>query len=175
MRSRRTLIIVDVQYDFLQNGSLAVPGADHGYVEDIESIRHQFDQVILTADHHPEHHSSFSVFPPHCVAGTHGAELAVARGDYLLLKGEQQEKDEFSAFIDGQNIEKITGEEVYVLGLAGDYCVKQTLLDLLEFAPDKRYFAITDLIKSVDGTEYGPLDYFDGKVTFITSDDSHLR
>lgn len=165
----RTLVIVDVQYDFLQGGSLAVGGADASYVAAIEAIRPLFDQIVLTADNHPKNHVSFSIFPPHCVAHTHGAQLAVSPGDLLLLKGEQLEKDEFSAFSEGENVDKIEGKEIYVLGLAGDYCVKQTILDLLQYAPKKRIFAITDLIHSVDGTEYVKNDPFNGKVTFITS------
>ena len=85
------------------------------------------------------------------------------------MKGKELEKDEFSAFTGGRDIGKIVGDEVYVLGLAGDFCVKQTLLDLLEYAPQKKLYAIKDLIHSVDGTEYGPTDPFDGKVDFITS------
>jgi nicotinamidase/pyrazinamidase len=168
---KRTLVIVDVQYDFLEGGSLAVKGADASYVKAVEAIRDLFDQVILTADNHPDHHVSFSVFPPHCIAGTHGAELAVASGDMLLLKGERLEEDEFSAFTEGRNVERIVGEEVYVVGLAGDYCVKQTLLDLLQFVPEKRLFAITDLIHAVDGSVYGPTDHFDQKVRFVQSDE----
>ena len=85
--------------------------------------------------------------------------------------GERLEKDEFSAFSGGQHVQNIIGDEVYVLGLAGDYCVKQTLLDLLEYVPQKTLYAITDLIYSVDGTHYGPIDYFDGKVIFVESKD----
>jgi nicotinamidase/pyrazinamidase len=168
---KRTAVIVDVQYDFLAGGSLAVPGADKDYVQAVERVRSRFDQVILTADRHPEGHVSFSVFPPHCVAGTRGAELAIATDDsVVLLKGRSLERDEFSAFSEGKNVDSIVGDEIYVFGLAGDYCVKQTLLDLLEAFPEKRLFAVTDLIYSVDGTRYGPVDYFDGAVTFITSD-----
>ncbi len=171
MNTTRTLIIVDIQYDFLEGGSLAVPGADQSYVDAVESIRPLFDQVILTADHHPANHVSFSVFPPHCVAGTPGAELALSPGDVLLLKGKAVIEDEFSAFIEGRDIRKVTGDEIYVLGLAGDYCVKQTLLDLLKYLPDRKLFAVTDLIRSVDGSEYGAVDYFDGHVSFVTSED----
>ena len=167
---KKTLIIVDLQYDFLEGGALEVKGADTEYADRIERIRPLFDQVILTADHHPTEHISFSTFPPHCIKGTHGAEIAVAKGDAILLKGQDIDKEEFSAFVDGQNIEMITGEEVYVLGLAGDYCVKQTLLDLLQYIPNKKLFAIVDLIYSVDGTSYHQVHYFDGKVEFITSD-----
>lgn len=166
---KRTLIIVDLQYDFMEGGALAVKGADTEYVKRIEQIRPLFDQVILTADNHPADHISFSTFPPHCIASTHGAEIAVGKGDELLLKGEDRDKEEFSAFDDGKNIEIITGSEVYVLGLAGDYCVKQTLLDLLEYAKEKKLYAIKDLIYSVDGSSYNNTDYFDGKVVFIHS------
>ena len=167
---KKTLIIVDLQYDFMEGGSLAVAGADEDYVKRIEKIRPFFDQVILTADHHPPKHVSFTTFPPHCVVGTHGSELAVATGDVLLLKGKEVDKEEFSAFGEGKNIEKIEGDAVYVLGLAGDYCVRQTLLDLLTYTPNKKLFAIIDLIYSVDGTHYSELDYFGGKVTFVTSE-----
>ena len=167
MRTPRTLVIVDLQYDFLTGGKLAVPGADSGYVQDIESIRYLFDQVILTADHHPEHHVSFTIFPPHCIAGTHGSELAVAPGDLLLLKGQDISEDEFSAFAGGRNIEKIRGKEVYVCGLAGDYCVKETLFDLIEYVLDRLLFALTDLIRNVDGTEFSSIDHFNGKVVYM--------
>lgn len=168
---KKTLIIVDVQNDFLAGGALAVDeAADSLYVQKIEEIRGLFDQVILTADAHPENHISFGQFPVHCVRGTKGAELAVKAGDKLLLKGQQEDYEEFSPLIDGRDVELIEGDEVYVLGLAGDYCVKDTLLDLIKYAPEKKLFAIVDLIYSVDGSKYGPLDHFGGKVNFITSD-----
>jgi nicotinamidase/pyrazinamidase len=167
---KRTLVIVDLQYDFLEGGSLAVKGANTDYVDRVEKIRPFFEQVILTADYHPKDHISFITFPPHCVEGTHGADVAVAKGDELLLKGEDVARDEFSAFGNGKNIDNIIGDEVYVLGLAGDICVKETLIDLLQFSPTKKLFAIVDLIYSVDGTSYHQVDYFDGKVEFITSD-----
>ncbi|MFA5467537.1 MAG: isochorismatase family protein [Sphaerochaetaceae bacterium] len=170
---KRTLIIVDVQNDFLEGGALGVEGATSDYVAQIEAIRPYFDQVILSADNHPENHISFTTFAPHCVKGTHGALVAVTPGDRLLLKGERFDKEEFSPFEGGKNVEVITGEEVYVLGLAGDYCVKQSLLDLLEYAPAKKLFAITDLIYSIDKKSYDDIDYFNGRVTFIKSDQLH--
>ena len=168
---KKTLIIVDVQYDFLEGGALPVAGADAAYVSAVERIRPFFHQEILTADNHPQEHVSFGTFPPHCIAGTLGAELAIEPGQTILLKGESPDADEFSAFSGGKNCSKIIGDEVYVIGLAGDYCVKQTLSDLLEFLPGKKLFAVTDLIKSVDGSEYGKIDYFSGKVHFTTSSD----
>ena len=166
---KRTLIIVDVQNDFLEGGALAVAGADQSYVEAVEAIRDHFDQVLLTADNHPPNHISFEIFPPHCVAGTRGAKVAVEEGDGLLLKGEEQGEEEFSPFQGGKNVERIRGDEVYVIGLAGDYCVKQSLLDLLKYAPDKTLYAIVDLIYSIDKRSYDEVDYFDGRVKFIKS------
>jgi hypothetical protein len=103
------------------------------------------------------------------VKGTDGARLAVAKEGMLLLKGENREVEEFSAFIEGKNASVIAGDEVYVVGLAGDYCVKQTLSDLLIHTPEKKLYAIVDLIRSVDGTSYRDVDYFGGKVRFIES------
>jgi nicotinamidase/pyrazinamidase len=166
---KKSLIIVDVQNDFLEGGALAVPGANKEYVAAVEKIRDKFDQVILTADWHPENHVSFGEFPPHCIANQFGSKPAVAEGDVLLKKGQEVDKEEFSSFGNGLHVDEIEGDEVYVIGLAGDYCVKQTLLDLLQFAPEKKLYAITDLIYSIDGTTYGPTDYFDKKVEFVTS------
>jgi nicotinamidase/pyrazinamidase len=167
---KKTLIIVDVQNDFLAGGALAVDTAGEEFVKKIESIRPLFDQVLLTADDHPVDHISFSDFPPHCVAGTKGAELAVEIGDdKVLYKGRDKNEEEFSPFGDGKRIEYIEGDEIYVVGLAGDFCVKQSLLDLLQYLPSKKYYAITDLIQSVDKTTYNPLDHFNKQVTFVTS------
>lgn len=166
---KKTLLIVDVQNDFLEGGALAVEGANRSYVEAVEAIMDHFDQVVLTADNHPPNHTSFETFPPHCVAGTYGAKVAVEGGDALLLKGEVVNQEEFSPFEGGKNVEKIVGDEVYVIGLAGDYCVKQSLLDLLKYAPSKRLYAIVDLIYSIDKRTYDEVDYFDGRVKFIKS------
>jgi nicotinamidase/pyrazinamidase len=53
------LIIVDLQNDFLQGGSLAVKGANE-IIEGVNKFRKNFDHVILTQDHHPEDHISFN-------------------------------------------------------------------------------------------------------------------
>lgn len=170
---KKTLIIVDVQNDFLKGGALAVDTADENFVKEVDAIRDKFDQVIFTADAHPENHISFSDFPPHCVKGTFGGEVAltIKEGDILIEKGKDAEVEEFSPFVGGRDVDKVEGDEVYVLGLAGDYCVKASLEDLLNYRPEKKYFAIKDLIYSVDKSKYGPVDHFDGKVTFINSNE----
>ncbi|WP_426996215.1 isochorismatase family protein [Pseudarthrobacter sp. N5] len=81
----RALIIVDVQNDFCEGGTLAVAGgaAVAGAISEYVDSQHiQFDHIIATQDWHIDPGTHFSEtpdftesWPPHCVAGTRGAEL----------------------------------------------------------------------------------------------------
>ncbi|MDV8146382.1 isochorismatase family protein [Arthrobacter sp. B10-11] len=81
----RALIIVDVQNDFCEGGSLAVKGGAEvaaAISEYVDAHHGQFDHIVATQDWHIEPGPHFSEnpdfvdsWPPHCVAGTPGAEL----------------------------------------------------------------------------------------------------
>jgi nicotinamidase/pyrazinamidase len=81
----RALIIVDVQNDFCEGGSLAVKGGADvagAISEYVDAYHGQFDHIVATQDWHIEPGAHFSEapdfidsWPPHCVAGTPGAEL----------------------------------------------------------------------------------------------------
>ncbi|BCW19589.1 isochorismatase family protein [Pseudarthrobacter enclensis] len=81
----RALIIVDVQNDFCEGGSLAVEGgaAVAGAISEyIDAHHNEFDHIVATQDWHIDPGGHFSdhpdfkdSWPPHCVAGTRGAEL----------------------------------------------------------------------------------------------------
>jgi nicotinamidase/pyrazinamidase len=81
----RALIIVDVQNDFCEGGSLAVPGGAKvaaAISEYVDAHHLQFDHIVATQDWHIDPGAHFSEtpdfkdsWPPHCVAGTKGAEL----------------------------------------------------------------------------------------------------
>lgn len=81
----RALIIVDVQNDFCEGGSLAVKGGAEvaGAISEYVDAHHgQFDHIVATQDWHIEPGGHFAenpdfidTWPPHCVAGTRGAEL----------------------------------------------------------------------------------------------------
>ncbi|MEK0156079.1 isochorismatase family protein [Arthrobacter oryzae] len=81
----RALIIVDVQNDFCEGGSLAVKGGAEvaaAISEYVDAHHGQFDHIVATQDWHIEPGTHFSEnpdfvdsWPPHCVAGTPGAEL----------------------------------------------------------------------------------------------------
>ena len=136
------LLIIDYQKDFAApDGALSVAGG-----EDIaERINHLakaggYDLVVATRDWHPPHHNSFTerggIWPVHCVQGTPGAELHPAlereEVDIVFDKGTNQETDGYSAFetdelgnlLRDRGIDKLT-----VVGLATDYCVKNTAID----------------------------------------------
>ncbi len=140
----RALIIVDLQYDFMPGGALAVPDGDKT-VPVINKLIGKFDYTIASQDWHPEGHISFGQWPVHCVANTHGAALVeeLKRGpiDRCFRKGTDPKVDSYSVFFDNDKKTKSGLDdflrekgvtELYVVGLATDYCVKFTVLDALE-------------------------------------------
>ena len=171
----RTLIIVDVQNDFLEGGSLAVPGANEEFILQIENIINKFEQLVYTADCHPEDHISFSDFPPHCIKGSLGEEIPLEKDGILLLKGEDKSKEEFSAFSEGKNIDIVNGDEIFVLGLAGDFCVKETLKDLTKYIKNKKIYVIKDLVKSINnGVKYIPDEVIPIESSYILANFNNL-
>ena len=157
----RTLILVDIQNDFLPGGALAVPRGDE-VIPIANELQPRFDLVVATKDWHPAGHGSFAsshpgrrpgdlaalgglpqvLWPDHCVQGSRGAEFAARlqmnRVEAIFRKGTDPAIDSYSAFFDNAH-RKSTGlgdylkgrgaTEVYVLGLAADYCVKFSALD----------------------------------------------
>jgi nicotinamidase/pyrazinamidase len=133
------LLIVDPQVDFCPGGALAVPRGD-AIFGPLNQVARRFDKVVASRDWHPADHLSFrergGPWPPHCVAGTRGAEfhpdLDPAPLDHVVSKGTDPELEAYSAFA-GTDLEQwLRGQGVgrlYVAGLATDYCVRQTVLD----------------------------------------------
>lgn len=147
------LIVVDVQNDFADpSGSLSVPGGESVIPFINDQVRAATDagaQIVYTQDWHPASTPHFEkdggIWPVHCVGSTHGAEfhpdLDVRDNSIRIKKGVGGE-DGYSAFNirdPESGVESATGladqlrelktNEVAVLGLALDYCVKETALD----------------------------------------------
>lgn len=119
----KTLILVDIQNDFLEGGSLAVPHGNE-IISFVNSIQQEFDLVIATQDWHPAHHKSFAaehpgknefeiidlnglqqvLWPVHCVQGSFGGEfhqdLETRRIEAIFRKGMNPEIDSYSGFFD---------------------------------------------------------------------------
>jgi nicotinamidase/pyrazinamidase len=141
---RRALIVVDVQNDFCPGGSLAVEHGDEVVAPLNRLIGEFLEQglpVYKSRDWHPRTTKHFAEFggtwPVHCVQNTRGAEFHPGLLDdprvEVISKGTGDE-DSYSAF-DGTTLaEDLRGrgvQEVWVGGLATDYCVKNTVLDAL--------------------------------------------
>lgn len=145
----RALLIVDVQNDFCEGGSLAVTGAG-AVVRAINALLagdHGYDHVVATKDHHVDPGAHFAdppdyvdSWPRHCVAGTSGAdfhpELNTAPIEAVFLKGAFEAA--YSGFEGTSDHVSLTDwlrargvDEVDIAGIATDYCVRQTAADAI--------------------------------------------
>lgn len=145
----RALIIVDVQNDFCEGGSLPVSGGAavaQALSDRLAAGRDGWQHVVATRDYHIEPGDHFSAepdfarsWPPHCVAGTPGAafhpgldtswiEAEFRKGAYAAAYSGFE-----GATADGQRLTSWLRErdvtEVDVTGLATDYCVRATAAD----------------------------------------------
>lgn len=144
----KALIVVDVQRDFCEGGSLAVEGgaATAARISELLESDHGYDHVVATRDHHIDPGDHFSTepdfvdsWPPHCVVGTPGVEFH----DQLRFRGFDAvfDKGEYAAAYSGFEGKSADGQtlaqwltdhgvdQVDVCGIATDYCVRATALD----------------------------------------------
>lgn len=167
---KRALFIVNPQLDFMPGGSLAVPFGDK-IVPIINKFSGRFNIVIVSRDRHPEDHKSFT--------SNNGANFhpdLQLYGAPIFTKGENKSEHPFSGFVgvndDGISIEKYLKDagvdEVYVVGLSGDYCVKDTALDCSVFF--KTYF-IVDATRFIGEMTPTVEDLAENGVMIINSND----
>jgi nicotinamidase/pyrazinamidase len=171
------LILVDLQNDFCPGGALAVGDGD-AVLPLARRLMSTFEHVIATQDWHPAAHESFAsqheghaagelielhgltqvLWPDHCVQGTTGAEFAINIGEAKVFqKGMQPEVDSYSGFFDNGRrgdtgmaayLRELGVTDVFVMGLATDYCVRFTALDALSLG-----FGVTLLEDGCRGVE----------------------
>jgi len=148
----RALLVVDVQNDFCEGGSLAVAGggdvarAISAYLASPQSSG--YAHVVATKDHHIDPGGHFAAapdfvdsWPPHCVAGSQGAEfhpdLETSRFEAVFLKGERAAA--YSGF-EGRDPDGVAlaawlrdrgVTAVDIAGIATDYCVRATAADAI--------------------------------------------
>jgi len=143
--SKRALIVVDVQNDFCPGGALPVAEGDKVVAplnELIAEFLERGEPVFKTRDWHPETTKHFAAYggtwPVHCVQNTRGAEFHPELLDDIHIRVISKglgDEDCYSAF-DGTDLalqlRRLGVEEVWVGGLATDYCVKDTVLAALK-------------------------------------------
>ena len=147
------LVVVDIQNDFCPGGALPVSDGDQvvpAINKYIQLFRSANAPIIYTRDWHPSDHSSFKTqggpWPPHCVQGSEGAKfradlLPPNEGEFV---SKANRKDDAYSFFQGADLAHrlrrlrfrlgLRGgiKQLFVGGLATDYCVKETVLDGLK-------------------------------------------
>lgn len=133
---KKALLIIDVQNDFCENGSLAVKEASKiiPYINSLLKNNH-YSEIVFSQDYHPSNHKSFAsvnnkniseiinlngspqiMWPDHCVQGSLGAEfhplLLTEKTTKIIRKGTNIEVDSYSAFYD--NDKTSTGLSEYL-------------------------------------------------------------
>ncbi|KQR46467.1 nicotinamidase [Frigoribacterium sp. Leaf164] len=166
----RALIVVDVQNDFTEGGALAVTGGARVAEAVTEHLRHsrgRYDLVVASRDWHAAHGDNGGHFsaepdwvdswPEHCVAGTLGADyhpaLDATLVDVHVTKGAGSPA--YSVFEgvtgDGSSAAEVLAsrgvDEVDVVGLATDHCVRASALDAARAG--LRVRVLTDLVAGV--------------------------
>lgn len=172
----KALIVVDVQKDFCEGGALGVAGGNEvaqKIADYLNAHRYEYEFVAFTADDHaPWPHKNGGHFsekpdfirswPPHCQRGTEGAEfheaieLSVDNSTNVFKKGYRSPS--YSGF-EGKNFLGdsldfklyLRVDELDIVGIAGDYCVKATALDAKKLG--YKVNILEDMVASVGGPE----------------------
>lgn len=159
----KALLVIDFQNDFTAGGALAVPEGDE-IAGPVSRLAHHFDFIVATRDWHPPDHASFETqggpWPVHCVRGTHGADFHPAMTDIdldaVVDVGKGRDDEGYSGF-EKSELEQILRanaiDEVYVCGLATDYCVRASTIDACGTG-----FDVTVVEDAVRGVEVNPGD-----------------
>ena len=148
MSRKPALLVVDLQNDFCPGGALGVPDGDQivpRVNRTIELFERRGLPILATRDWHPKVTKHFKEFggawPPHCIQGTKGArfhpDLQLPKDIILLSKGMDPDQDSYSGFQalspQGRDLESVVRDlaidEIFLCGLATDYCVRATALD----------------------------------------------
>lgn len=170
--SMQALLIVDLQNDFCPGGALAVKAGDkiipvlNSY---IQAFKKKNLPVIASRDWHPGQTSHFKKFggqwPIHCLQNSRGGEfhplLKLPKDALIISKGAQAEDESYSAFQGKDSLGRgfaallsnLNIRELFIGGLATDYCVKHSVLDAR-----KAGFKVKLLSDAIRGVDINPGD-----------------
>lgn len=168
--SSDALLVVDLQYDFLPDGALHVPGGDEVIPMVnalITAAKAGYATIVASRDWHPIQHISFQEqggpWPPHCVQDTLGAEfhrsVTFPENTLIISKAFKVDQEAYSAFsgetADGQSLSALLNkrgvQRIIICGLALDYCVKATALDAIKH--DLETIVVLEATRAIDPKE----------------------
>lgn len=172
MGSKKALLVVDIQNDFCPGGALGIAGGDK-IIAQVNKYIGIFSEnklpIFISRDWHPvktAHFNKFGgVWPVHCVQNTKGAafhpELKIPAEAIIISKGMSPKEDSYSAFqakdASGRPLADLLKDsgvtEIYIAGLATDYCVRYSAIDAL-----KSGIRVTVLKDAIQGVNLKPLD-----------------
>jgi nicotinamidase/pyrazinamidase len=160
------LIIVDMQVDFCPGGALPVEDCSRISKiinQYIEKFKEKNLPIVATRDWHPAESSHFEKFggrwPQHCIQNTEGAEfhpdLNLPKNTVVISKGIYEGEDGYSAFEGWDDkgrllnsvLEGFGVKQLYICGVATDYCVKSTGIDA---ADNYEVYLLEDAVEGVD-------------------------
>lgn len=162
LTSGDALLIIDMQKDFLPGGALGVTGGDR-LIPMINRTIEQFTKaglpIYASRDWHPPRHCSFQEqggsWPPHCIAGSPGAEfadnLSLPADAQIISKGTDTRSDAYSAFDRTALASRLRAEgikRVFICGLTSEYCVLSSTADAL--GSGFKVFVLSDAIGAIE-------------------------
>ena len=180
---KKILLIVDPQNDFITGSLAVEGAKEKmmKLAEYLKNLGHKYDAICITMDTHPDDHCSLKenggIWPTHCVTYTAGWNLPEYLDDSLMHfsnwsgkpvmyyhKGTNSHTEEYSIFANTEDGLKLRNHikdmfkehesvDIDVCGIAGDYCVLETLKGLRKFIGDDYITVLTDYTASIDGGE----------------------
>ena len=180
---KKILLIVDPQNDFITGTLAVEGAKEKmmKLAEYIKNLGHKYDAICNTMDTHPDDHCSFKenggIWPAHCVTYTAGWNFPEYLDHSLMHysnesdksvvcyhKGTNSHTEEYSIFANTEDGIKLRNHikdmfkehesvDIDVCGIAGDYCVLETLKGLRKFIGDDYITVLTDYTASIDGGE----------------------
>ena len=162
----KALVVIDMQNDFMPDGSLPVPNGDK-IIPKINELMSKFDMVLFSKDWHDPNMKVFKngVWPEHCIAGTPGSDFPkelklenIKDKFYIFKKGLELEIHPYSIFeAEGFNdfLKDNNIDELYFCGVAGDYCVFESVSDSIHY--NYKTYVYKDAIKNI---KYNPIPDF---------------
>ncbi|MDZ7265545.1 MAG: nicotinamidase [candidate division KSB1 bacterium] len=167
MRSKKALLVVDLQNDFCPGGALGVEEGDQIIPRVNEYValflKHRLP-IFVSRDWHPPESGHFKAgggpWPPHCIRETAGArfhpDFKVPPEAIIISKGTDPQADGYSVF-EGHDaagtsflelLVQMGIQELYIAGIATDYCVRWSAHDALRHG-----FAVKVLLDGIKGVD----------------------